>query len=218
MNYTYTIIMFISIFIFYISASIYTNEISSGTITNYISKPYKRYKIFVSKCITILIISLVIIFLILIENSILSSIFTKNNILSVSDVYVSGRKVYIYKYLYLFIKNYLIVCTPIFFCAVLTYCLSILTRSKSISLIITSLLFLFSPLLSTFLLNNNIKIIKYSFLPYLDFNMFLDKTNIIYTNGTYDIDLSIINGSLILFVYIIIFTIIGIIKMNKEEY
>ena len=218
MNNSYTIIMFVSMLIFYVASSIYSDEVKNGTISNYISKPYSRYKIYLSKLIVLILLSLFVSVLILVENSVLCSIFTKTNILKVNDVFYKNNELHITNYYILFTIKYLTICIPIIFNVILTYTISHITKSKSLSLILSILIFIFSPVLSTFLFTSNLKIIQYTFIPYLDFNSFLDKASIVYSNGVYGISLNILNGIIILLVYSILFILFGLFKFKKEEY
>ena len=218
MNNTYTIVMIEGLLMIYFAASIYPNEVKSGTITNYISKPFKRCKVYYGKYITLVIISLVILLLILLENILLCTTLCNINILKVKDIFISNNETKIINYLLSFIIKYFIVCIPILFIITLTYVLSYLTKSKSVSLIISNIIFIFSPVLSTFLFKNNIKFIEYTFLPYLDFNSMLNELNLFYTNTMYNTNINIKNGIITLIIYAFLFLIIGLIKFKKEEY
>lgn len=218
MNNSYTIIMFVSMLIFYVASSIYSDEVKNGTISNYISKPYSRYKIYLSKLIVLILLTLFVSVLILIENSVLCCIFTKTNILKVKDVFYKNNELHITNYYILFTIKYLTICIPIIFNVILTYTISHITKSKSLSLILSILIFIFSPVLSTFLFSSNLKIIQYTFIPYLDFNSFLDKASTVYSNGIYGINLNILDGIIILLIYSILFILLGLFKFRKEEY
>lgn len=87
--------------------------------------------------------------------------------------------------------------------------LSTLIRNTSLTVGITISLLTFGLLITQLLLDIKLSIVQYSFLPYLDFNIFSDKETIMQMNKLYNIKLSIKNGIIINSVYTYLFYLIG---------
>ena len=167
---SFILIPFIGIIVCIMYSGTICKEIENGTLRFYLTKPYKRWKVYLSKVLSMIIDIILTITIICVVSSIIGDYL---------DFHYIG-KFFVYSIPVLFIGIFCICLSVIFKSSVFVSCFSILTLC--FSLILSQTLFGFS-----------INFIEYTFLPYLDFNIFLDKINIIYTNSTYDINLNIIN-------------------------
>ena len=151
---SFYLIPFVGVIISILFGGSICGEVESGTFKYYLTKPFKRYKIYLSKLFSALIYSFVCIIVIILCSLI---------------VYGSVDFEYIYSYLInsiplIFLCNYILFLSISFKSQVFVSCLSILTL-------------LFSLMISQVLFGINIKFIEYSFLPYMDFSIFKDKWN-----------------------------------------
>ena len=94
--------------------------------------------------------------------------------------------------------------------------LSTTIKNQSITSGISIILLTFSNTITELLLSKNIKIIKYTFIPYIDLNLFTNDT-IDIINKQYDVNLTIKFGLIMLFIYSLLFIIIGLKIFNKKD-
>lgn len=178
-----TIIPFIGVILTILFSGIMSNEIENGTFRFYLTKPVNRYKIYLSKLLTIIIfvvkmLMYTILFYFLINKNI-------NNV-----------------------DNFLINSVSLILISTITIFLSTIIKNQSITSSIPILFLTFGLTITELLLRKNIKIIEYTFIPYLDLTIF--KTGMIdLLNEEYNIALSLNKGIIIIIIYSIIFTYLG---------
>lgn len=217
MNTSLTTIMFLTFLTTLLSSKLLISEFDNGTIKNILTKPYKRWKIYLSKLIIALILVIFYTLVIYFSYVIFSSLIMKTNIFKIKEYFVSNNKIREISFIYTYSKNYFICSIPTIFLTLLSYNISFLFLNSYVGYIISLCLCVFGPTISNLLLAINYKIIKYTFLPYLDFNVLIDNLTLYYINNLYSIDLSINKGITILSVYLIMLTIISIIVFNKKD-
>lgn len=185
-----TMIPFIGIIITILFSGIMSNEIENGTFRFYLTKPVNRYKIYLSKLLTIFIfivemLTYTILFYFLINKNI-------NNV-----------------------DNFLITSVSLVLISTIIVFLSTIIKNQSITSSIPILFLTFGLTITELLLKKNITIIKYTFIPYLDLTPF--KTGIIdMINEEYNLALSLNKGIIIIIIYSIVFTYLGI-KIFKNK-
>lgn len=193
-NVSYNLIQFVGIVISILFSGIICSEIDNGTFRFYLTKPYNRIKIYLSKLITIVLCTLIIISVIVLTVMII-------------------KRSYNTKYLI----NYYKCSIPLIFVSIYILYLSTKFKSNVFVSSITIITLSFSLILSQLLFGLNFKIIEYTFLPYLDLSLFNDKSLIIDMNKLYGINLSVNNGIIIDIIYSIILLIFGTFKFNKKD-
>lgn len=187
----YKVIPFISISSIVLNNNIISNEINNGTFRYYLTKPIKRYKIYLSKFIYMNIISMIILmFVILTFKSMKISIVIT-----------------------LLIKNII----PLILCNSLILLLSVINKNNTITIIISMLIVIFGFTISVFLFNNNIYFIEYTILPYMDFSVFNDYELLIAFNNETGCNLNMNRALIIDFIYIVIFYILGCVLFIKKD-
>ena len=169
-------------------------EIESGTMRYYLTKPYKRWKIYLSKLITIILFVIISILIIVIVTTILENSFDKEYII----------KYFKYSVPIIFLSSFILFLSTKYKSQVFVSCTSILTLC-------------FSLMLSQILFGINITFIEYSFLPYLDFTIFEDPMLISDINSTLNVHLSLNKGIIIDMLSTIIFCLFGIYRFNKKD-
>ena len=191
---SYNIIPFIGIFVSLLFSGSICSEIDSGTMRYYLTKPFKRYKVYLSKLITIIIYIMFSYIVVIIITMIIEKSFDYN---------------YCIKYLIhmipiLFMASYILFLSTGFKSHVLVSCVSILTLCFSLTI-------------SQLLFGLKVNIIEYTFLPYLDYSIFNDKVLIESMNNELGINLNINNGIFFDILYFHILLIIGIINFRKKD-
>lgn len=185
-NTIYNLIPFVGIMTSVLFSGIISNEIENGTFRFYLTKPISRKKIYQSKILTIMVYT----------SCLLGFIFYVYSILCQNIDKYDFVKFVKYSSSLLIINSVIIL-------------LSTLIRNTSLTVGITISLLTFGLLITQLLLDIKLSIVQYSFLPYLDFNIFSDKETIMQMNKLYNIKLSIKNGIIINSVYTYLFYLIG---------
>ena len=190
---SYNIIPFIGIVICLLFSGSICSEIEDGTMKYYLTKPIKRYKIYLSKLFTI-IIYISICYLIIISC-------------------VSIIKGFDFNYL----KKYLIHMIPIFFTS--SYMMYLSTKFKNHVFVssVSILTLCFSLIVSQVLFGIKLNFIEYTFLPYLDYSLFNDKYLLMEMNRELSTHLSLNRAIIIDSIWYILFLVFGIIKFNKKD-
>ena len=191
---SYYLIPFIGIIISILFSGSICLEIENGNMRYYLTKPYRRYKIYLSKLITIIIYILILYLLIVINTSFIARSLD-------------------YKYIF----KYFVHLIPIIFLSSFILYLSIKLKSHVLVSTISILILCFSLTLSQVLFGIHFNIFEYTFLPYLDFSIFNDKLLINDMNNELGIHLSLRSGIIINIIYFILFSVLGIIKFSKKD-
>lgn len=185
-----TMIPFIGIIITILFSGIMSNEIENGTFRFYLTKPVNRYKIYLSKLSTIII-------------------------------YIVEMLIYTILFYFLINKNinnvdnFLITSVSLILISTIIIFLSTIIKNQSITSSIPILFLTFGLTITELFLKKNITIIKYTFIPYLDLTLF--KTGVIdMINEEYNVALSLNRGIIIIIIYSIVFTYLGI-KIFKNR-
>ncbi len=191
---SFSLIPFIGILMIIFYGGSISSEIENGSLKYYLTKPIKRWKIYISKLLSIYLFLIIVIVYILF-------------------VYL----VVINKFDYVFIMKFVKYTIPLFLMGAICLFFSSLIKSTSICIGIDMFILLFSALISQVLFGIKINIIEYTFLPYLDFSMFNDIDALNEMNRELGINLGIKNGIIIDIIYTLLFYYLGnIIFTNKD--
>ncbi len=198
-NTTFTFIPFIGLLVCILFGGLVSNEFQNGTIRVYLTKPYKRWKILISKYLFSFIV--IIIFIII---TYLSYIIILNLYFDYS---------FNIKYLYEVIINFI----PVFFISTLVLLLSTITCSTAFSVGISIIICLISNIIAQIFFGLGYNIFQYTFLPYIDYSIFKDLDYINSMKNELDVILTIKDGTIILFINAIIFIILSINIFTRKD-
>ena len=183
---SYTLIPFIGIFIIVFFGGTISSEIEHGSIKCYLTKPILRWKIYLSKLLTIyLYIVLIVSYIIFIYSIVINKI----------DID--------------FIAKYYEYSIPLLLIGTISLFISTTIKNTALCIGIDLFILVFSSLISQILFGIEFNIIEYTFLPYLDFSIFNNMESIKEMNSELGINLNINRGIIIDIVYTILFYYIG---------
>ena len=191
---SYNLIQFIGVVVCILFSGSICGEIENGNMKYYLTKPFIRFKIYFSKLIVIILYIFINTF------SVISSVIIINHNIDVN-------------YIIHFIKY----SVPLVFIGVYTLYLSTKFKSSVFVASISIMTLCFSLILSQLLFGFDIRIVEYSFLPYLDLTIFNDNELISSLNRELGIHLSLNRGIIIDIIFVIIMFIFGSIKFNKKD-
>lgn len=186
------------------------------TIRYVYQSSYSRFKIILSKLISLMFLTFIYTLLIIITSLILSFILTNENIFNIHKIVYYKDKLFEINYIFYYLKNVFVYYLPISFMIILTTFLSILFEGNSFSLIISTSLYLISLTISNLSLTNNINIVKYTFLPYLDFSYYENNIEVLFNNAIYNTNFSYINASIIFIIYNLLIILLIKILVKKD--
>lgn len=183
---SYKLIPFVGIFMIVFYGGSISFEIENGSLKYYLTKPIKRWKIYLSKLISIYLYLFVIFVYIIF-------------------IYL----VLINKIDYQFIIRFIKYTIPIFLMGTITLFISSIIRNTAMCIGIDIFLLIFSTLISQILFGIKFNIIEYTFLPYLDFTIFDNQSALDSMNNELGIHLSIKRGIYIDCIFILVFYYMG---------
>lgn len=191
---SYRLIPFIGILMCIIFGGTISQEIENGTLRYYLTKPIKRWKIYLSKLITMHIFLIIVLsFIIIIYLIILKRIDKEFIILFIKESY----SLFVLSSLILFIST--------------------IFRNTSISVGISIFIIAFSSIIAQILFGLELNFFQYTFLPYMDFNIISDKASLDIMNKELGINLSINRGVIINMIYTFVIYLIGNYIFIKKD-
>lgn len=186
-----SLLPFVGVVLSIVFCSIVSSEYTKGTFRVYLTKPVKRTKVYISKLLTIFLT----LYSILLHNLTIYTLLTHKPSVNFTLKYISYSQ-------------------SLTLVSVIILMLSTIIKSSSLISGITILLLTFGFTLFELLSLTNIKVLEYTFLPYIDLNMI---SKVDYINDTLGTSLSLKKSILINTTYTIIFLILGIIIFNKKD-
>lgn len=198
-NLIYSFIPFLGILICAIFAGIVNNEVNKGTFRYYLTKPYYRSKIIISKLIFVYLYIVFIYIVTIVSFVVFVNIFSS----FVFDVNM----------FWLVFKHFI----PIFFMGTLCVLLSTFINSLALCTSILFLICLLSTLISQLLFSVGLNIIEYTFLPYVDFSLFVNNDFVDSMRENYGVVVSMSKGSVILVFHIVLFAFLMINFFTKKD-
>ncbi len=198
-NLIYRFIPFLGILICVLFAGIVNNEVNKGTFRYYLTKPYYRSKIIISKLLFVYLYIVFIYFVTLVSFIIFVNIFST----LVIDINM----------ILLVFRHFI----PIFFIGTLCVLLSTFINSLALCTSILFLICLLSTLVSQLLFSVGLNIIEYTFLPYVDFSLFVNNDFVISVRENYGAVLSMSKGIIILIFHSVLFIFLMINFFTKKD-
>ncbi len=191
---SYNLIPFVGIIMIIFCGGSISSEIENGSMKYYLTKPIKRWKIYLSKFISIYLYLIITFAYIIFIYSILIDRVDND-----------------------FIIKFIRYTVPIFLMGSICLFISTIIKNTALCIGIDIFILVFSTLISQVLFGISFNIIEYTFLPYLDFNIFSDIDALNIMNNELGISLSIKRGIIIDLVFIIIFYRLGrLFFINKD--
>lgn len=210
-------LFFIGIIVIFFSFNSLAYDYNKGTLKYIVLNKHGRVKLLLSKILSQIIIGFILI-----------NIFTLTYLLFTLIKYNFNIFDY-YKYIYLF-ENFiklpyllyyyissLVFIIPYIFIIIFTYMLTIIFKGSTISLVISNLIYLFSLVITQFLLISGINIVKYTFMPYLDFTYFSDLINVSINNMIFNVNINIENSIIVLIIYSMILLLVSIRLFKTKD-
>lgn len=190
---SYYLIPVIGVIVSILYGGIISSEKENGSFRYYLTKPYKRWKIYIAKLLCIIIYITISLFIIIITSCLLYHV----------------DKSYIIKFI-----TY---STPVYFIGFYILYLSTIFKSQTFISGLSIITLTFSLIFAEVLFGIRFNIIEYTFLPYLDFSLFNDKVLLNETNRELGVHLSMNRGIIIDVLYMIILLVLGTYKFIKKD-
>lgn len=195
----FSLVPFIGIMICILCGGIVSNEFQSGTIRMYLTKPYKRWKILLSKLIFIFLLIIYYYFIVCFSYTMFIIIY--------KSYFVE------LKYLCEIFIHFI----PVFFMGCLSFMFSTVFNNTTFSVGVSILLYLACPIISQVLFGLDYSIMEYTFLPYIDYSIFKDNDFMLVMKNELGADLNLKKSSIILLVYSVIFVILSFNVFIKKD-
>ena len=205
--------LFIVLIIIIISSTIYAEEYQKGTIKLLLIKPYKRYKILISKLLSCLIVLLISILILVLLQLLTGFIFFDINSLSQKVVIYNYQKSTILCYnIFIYMLIRIISKLPmLIFIILLALFISIITTSSTLTIVLTILIYIFTNIINNLATEHNIKLMRY--LPITNWNfteyLFGNYPKFKYINLPFSI--------LIMVIYIVIIIYLALKIFNNKD-
>lgn len=205
--------LFIVLLIIIISSTIYAEEYHKGTIKLLLIKPYKRYKIIISKFLSCLIILLASILILVFFQLLTSFIFFDISSLSQKVVIYNYQKSTILCYnIFIYMLIRIISKLPmLIFIILLALFISIITTSSTLTIVLTILIYIFTNVINNLAIDHSIKIMRY--LPMTNWNfteyLFGNYPKFEYINLPFSI--------IIMIIYTIVIIILTLLIFNNKD-
>ena len=211
-----TIVLFLSIYIIVLSCRSFGYEYDIGTIKLLMLYKNERRKIVLSKFISLVIISCLISNLVFFCNA-LTTIFVHGNIFKFVELIPIYGNIMEKPLLIVHTCEYLMLLIPQILLISISLLMGLLFKSSTISSSITIFIYLCSSLITDLFLQMKIRIIEFSFLPYVDYTIFTNKTSLILYNIENGININVNTGLIIIVIYSLFMLILTISIFKKRE-
>lgn len=208
--------LFVMLIISIIGGPIVSYEYNKGSIKVLLSKPVKRSKVLFSKFITLNLINLILLLTIFVSMTLFISIICKTNIFDLKEVIITNNVIKNVSYYLYFFKQFFINAFPVFFIGNFALMLSTLTLNTSLAVGVSVFVSITAGTISQVLLLFKLKLLEFTFLPYLDFTIFNNYVDIINLNIIYGVNFNLINGIIILIAYSILFYLVSCFFIRKD--
>ena len=212
-----SIIQLLGILVIIITGGIMSSEFSKGTIRLLVIRPNKRWKILLSKFLAFLLITMLCAILTTIICIVANGVVYGFSDYLTGSLVVNNNTVIEVSYLLQVFKESLILIIPIIFVGILTFMLSVITNSTAFSVGLgMAVMFAYTiPLQIMVMLN--IPLVDFTFLPYLNYNIFLNGTDLYEYSINIGYNLSMIKGNIILLIWSIVFYFIASLVFIKRD-
>jgi len=213
----YSIQVFLSLLSIIIGSTLLIKEYKNGSLKYVLTKGFSRKQIYFSYLIVVILLTLILNIILLLSYLLFVLFFTGNFELLTLKHIVINKHIVNELYLLTVIKKYFIYMIPVIMSGIYAFCLSLLVFNEVFSIIQFTLTSILGLALNEWLLNFRVKLLTYTFIPYMDFTIFNNEIEVIKYNMMYGINLNVKNGILILLFYLIIFILFSFYSFIKKD-
>lgn len=216
LSYSHNFLFVLGIVIVFLSFHSFSYDFQKDTIKYVFMSRHGRRKIYFSKLLSIFILSFFLFSVMLITMILTSGILTGENIFAIK-IWVNNNG-YFKEVLYIldFLKNSFIYFAPYLFMIVFSMFLSIVLKGNNFGLVISLVIYFASLMFSQVLFNFGFMLIKYTFLPYIDFTYLTDKSLVLFNNLIYNLDFSYGYSIFILGIYSMLFVDLSLWFLKRD--
>lgn len=213
----YSIQVFLSLLSIIIGSTLLIKEYKNGSLKYVLTKGFSRKQIYFSYLIVVILLTFILNIILLLFYLLFVLFFTGNFELLTLKHIVINKHIVNELYLLTVIKKYFIYMIPVIMSGIYAFCLSLLVFNEVFSIIQFTLTSILGLALNEWLLNFRVKLLTYTFIPYMDFTIFNNEIEVIKYNMMYGINLNVKNGILILLFYLIIFILFSFYSFIKKD-
>lgn len=217
LEYKNSFLYFIGVIIIFLSFNSLSYDYNKGTLKYIALSKQGRIKLLLSKILSQIIVGFILISLFSFFYLIFGIIRFSVNLLDYYKyIYIFNSFIKLPYLLYYFISSIIFI-VPYSFIIIFVYMLVIIFKGNTISLVVSNLMYLFSLVISQFLLIAGIDIVKYTFMPYLDFTYFNDLINLSVNNMIFNTNINLESSLIYLTIYSILFLLISLNIFNRRD-
>lgn len=210
-------IAFLGLIVVIISGGIVASEYQKGTIRLLVIRPNKRWKILLSKLLTIIILTISIALITYIASFITNGILYNFKDYFINDLTINNGKVKEINFILLSIGKMLIQLIPIIFAGIIAFFLSTITKNTALSVGISIFLQFGYGLIAMILVLINLPYINLTFLPYLDYSQFNDISTLSGNLYMYETYYTLTIANIVLIIWsIILYGISNIVFIKRD--
>ncbi len=210
-------VAFLGLIVVIISGAIVASEYQKGTIRLLVIRPNKRWKILLSKFLTITILTIVLAFITYLASFLTNGILYGFKDYFISDLIISNGKIKEISFILLSIGKMLMLLIPIIFSGLIAFFLSTITKNTALSVGLSIFLQFGYGLITMILVLINFPFINFTFLPYLDYSQFNDYSTLSNNLYMYETYYTFGLANLVLIIWSIILYIISNIIFIKRD-
>ena len=167
-------VAFLSLIVVIISGSIVASEFQKGTIRLLVIRPNKRWKILLSKFLTIVLLTIGLSLITYLASFITNGILYNFKDYFIKDLIINKNIVKETSYIFLSIGKMFMLLIPVIFSGVIAFFLSTITRNTALSVGLSIFLQLGYGIVTMILVLISFPYLNLTFLPYLDYSQFIN--------------------------------------------
>lgn len=217
LEYKNSFLYFIGVIVIFLSFNSLSYDYNKGTLKYIVLNKQGKIKLLLSKILSQIIIGFILISLFSLFYLIFGIIRFNVNLLEYYKyIYIFNGFIKLPYLLYYFILSIIFI-VPYSFIIIFVYMLVIIFKGNTISLVVSNLMYLFSLVISQFLLIVGINIVKYTFMPYLDYTYFNDLINLSVNNMIFNTNINLESSLFYLTMYSVLFLLISLNIFNRRD-
>ena len=216
-SYVSNIMPFLGLVIVVIAGGIVANEFQKGTIRLLLVRPNKRWKILLSKFLAVIIITIFLVISATLVAFIINGILYGFDGYFISSLKVVDGKVKEVSFILLALKNIGLLLIPVLFAGLGAFTLSTITNNTAVSVGLGIFILVGGSLALMILTLIKVPLLDYTFLPYLDYNIFLNAFDLELNNQSYQLMLTLPKANIVLASWSVVFyTVSHLIFIKKD--
>lgn len=217
LEYKNSFLYFIGVIVIFLSFNSLSYDYNKGTLKYIVLNKQGKIKLLLSKILSQIIIGFILISLFSLFYLIFGIIRFNVNLLEYYKyIYIFNGFIKLPYLLYYSILSIIFI-VPYSFIIIFVYMLVIIFKGNTISLVVSNLMYLFSLVISQFLLIVGINIVKYTFMPYLDYTYFNDLINLSVNNMIFNTNINLESSLFYLTMYSVLFLLISLNIFNRRD-